>query len=127
MGLQSAILTPIAACAQGKVEGEDEGREVDACEGKPLPAEQVDQVIVRTPQKGEAGQGEGAAQREQEGELSGVDHEHGEEGHCQSEADHPQNQTGHESNDSLLLGQAWQPLICLSGKPALRPTTATAS
>ena len=58
------------------------------CEGKPLPAEQVDQVIVRTPQKGEAGQGEGAAQREQEGELSGVEHEQGEEGHCQSKADH---------------------------------------
>ena len=97
------------------------------CKGKPLPAEQVDKVIVRTPQKGEAGQGEGAAQREQEGELSGVEHEQGEEGHCQSKADHAQNQTGHESNDSLLLGQAWQPLICLSGKPALRPPTATAS
>ena len=97
------------------------------CEGKPLPAEQVDQVIVRTPQKGEAGQGEGAAQGEEEGEFSGVDHQHGEEGDGQSKANHAQNQTGHESNDSLLLGQARQPLICLSGKPALRPPTATAS
>ena len=134
--------------AHGKVEGEDEGREVDAewkvllpapyfiklaifrgspCERKPLPAEQVDQVIVRTPQKGEAGQGESTAQREQEGELSGVEHKDGEKGYCESKADHAQNQTGHESNDSLLLGQAWQPLICLSGKPVLRSTTATAS
>ena len=84
-------------------------------------------MIIGTPEKGETGQGERAAQREQEGELSWVNHEHGKEGDGKPKADHAQNQTGHESNDSLLLGQARQPLICLSGKLALRPPTATAS
>ena len=50
--------------AHGEVEGEDEGGEIDGGEGQPLSAQQVHQVVVGTPEEGEAGQGEGAAQGE---------------------------------------------------------------
>ena len=48
--------------AHGEVEGEDEGGEIDGGERQSLSAQQVHQVVVGTPQEGEAGQGEGAAQ-----------------------------------------------------------------
>ena len=113
--------------AHGKVEGEDEGGEVDCCEGKPLSTQQVNQVIIGTPEKGETGQGERAAQREQEGELSWVNHEHGKEGDGKPKADHAQDQTCHESDNSLFFAQTWKPFICFSAKPALRSTTVTTS
>ena len=50
--------------AHGEVEGENEGGDIDGGEGQSLSAQQVHQVVVGTPEEGEAGQGEGAAQGE---------------------------------------------------------------
>ena len=84
-------------------------------------------MIIGTPEKGETGQGERAAQREQEGELSWVNHEHGKEGDGKPKADHAQDQTRHESDNSLFFAQTWKPFVCFSAKPALRSTTVTTS